>query len=127
MSGEDLLVLEVPLSPHERSPHEPVSGQEVNFYFGPLEALGLPLYLDRMTFTTAQGVSSIPNTTTCVVVYNEGEFRGISYNQIQLAHIHLYEEHAFRGMLEDVGFEILDSTVGGRNQGFLVCVVRSKD
>lgn len=123
LSDQDLLVLEVRLISGDPLPDEHARSAWEHFYFSPLADLGVPFEPSKMTFQTAQGVSSIRGTNTCVVKYEGIQFGGARYEDITLAQIHSYKTDDFLNALRDNGFEILYTT-NGRPSGSLVCVAR---
>ncbi len=129
MSDQDILVLEVRLKSEDGQPPELVdSGATAkHFDFGALEHyLGQTFEPGRITVGEAKRkISSVSNTRTTVVGYEEIRFRGETYDEIKLIYIHEYTKDDFVKAVEGIGFEIIDKRLGG-DDGFLVCVLRSR-
>jgi hypothetical protein len=126
MSIQDALVLEVPLTDRWCLLERLALEQYGSFYFGPLAALGVPYEQQRMTFSTGQGLSAIPETVTCSIGYRGFELDGKRYRHASLAYIHLYDENAVVRAVEDAGFELLVNQLGTLDRGFAVIVARRK-
>ncbi|HEY5193862.1 MAG TPA: L-histidine N(alpha)-methyltransferase [Solirubrobacteraceae bacterium] len=124
MSDDDLLVLEVPLAIGAGGSLEPNDLRWRQFYFRPLEVLGLQFDEMRMTVTTTEGISQIPDATTDVISYGDIQISGRRYSEVQLGHITHYTEQGLLRTVEIAGFEILEHRTAGQSEDFVVCVAR---
>jgi hypothetical protein len=134
MSVNDVLVIEVRLRGRDGHVPELATNQAMRFDFGALEHyLGIPFDREKMTVKVLpneednekqQSPSDIDDAITTVVGCSAFEFRGEAYRDVKLIYIHQYAEQKFLEALTQVGFKILESTVGGQRELFLVCVAR---
>jgi Histidine-specific methyltransferase, SAM-dependent len=126
MSNDDLLVLEVRLKSKDEQITELTDGDAaLRFDFGALEGyLGLAFDKELMTIQRESDVSSIKETVTTVVGCENLEYRGMCYPRVKLMYIHQYVEDAFVDAVTKAGFSLVTSERGGRDESFLVCVLK---
>lgn len=122
MSGDDLLVLEVPLTTGGDHVGQIDTGTELPFYFGPLRSLGVPFDPRLASVRTRQKISWIPGTITSEVRYEEAAIDGHTYRDVTLARVHRYTEKGLLDALARSGFVVLSAQLAGRRDPSLVCV-----
>jgi len=128
MSKEDLLILEARLTTEESVNIGSGSDAELNFYFGPLLDLGIPLESSLISVARQQRVSAIRGTTTQVVKYGSVELGSTVYSDVSLARIHTYTAEDLLETLRSIGFNPVFSQIERQQTNpCLVCVARRRN
>lgn len=101
----DVLLLEV--RNNQKGDTVPRTPAHKRFDFGPLELLGVEFVPEKVRYTPMEGYSVVPDTRTVVASYEDMEYGGEKFENVELSVIHEYDPAKLKETCEMIGFNFI--------------------